>query len=214
MGCPSTCQGYELTGDLDFDTNGNGRADSGDTYWNGGDGWNPIGTYAGILEGNQHEIKNLYINRTYPGTGAVGLFREVLHSGPPAEIRNLYLNNVNVTGASSGSGSITVGGLVGNSTNGPVITDSYVSGSITARHTGGGSNTAYARRIHRQQPRLNHTKELLRGDGDGDGHRLQQRRSRRAGGLEPLWRRRGQLRHGRRERQRRRRRHRGEDWWA
>ena len=44
MGCPSTgCRGYELTADLDFDTNGNGRADSDDDYWNDGAGWVPLG---------------------------------------------------------------------------------------------------------------------------------------------------------------------------
>ena len=45
MGCPSTgCTGYELTADLDFDTNGDGRTDvSGDDYWNNGVGWAPVG---------------------------------------------------------------------------------------------------------------------------------------------------------------------------
>jgi len=36
MGCPQgKCIGYELTADLDFDTNGNGRIDPGDDYYNG-----------------------------------------------------------------------------------------------------------------------------------------------------------------------------------
>ena len=45
MGCPASdgCSGYELMADLDFDTNGSGRADTGDTYWNDGQGWVPIG---------------------------------------------------------------------------------------------------------------------------------------------------------------------------
>ena len=43
MGCPSTgCIGYELAASLDFDTNGNGEADVGDDYWNGGKGWDPL----------------------------------------------------------------------------------------------------------------------------------------------------------------------------
>ncbi|MDE0320792.1 MAG: hypothetical protein OXI97_13030, partial [Acidimicrobiaceae bacterium] len=53
MGCPADgCDGYELVADLDFDTNGNGQADSGDDYWNarsgfwnrgkGGYGWIPL----------------------------------------------------------------------------------------------------------------------------------------------------------------------------
>ena len=49
MGCPSDsrgCEGYELTTDLDFDTNGSGDADSGDTYWNDGAGWTQIAPFA------------------------------------------------------------------------------------------------------------------------------------------------------------------------
>ncbi len=43
MGCPADgCVGYELSADLDFDTNGSGGADSGDDYWNGGKGWAPL----------------------------------------------------------------------------------------------------------------------------------------------------------------------------
>ncbi len=40
MGCPPDgCVGYELSADLDFDTDGSGTADSDDTYWNDGAGW-------------------------------------------------------------------------------------------------------------------------------------------------------------------------------
>ena len=43
MGCPSSgCDGYELSADLDFDTNASGTADAGDEYWNGGKGWVPL----------------------------------------------------------------------------------------------------------------------------------------------------------------------------
>ncbi len=43
MGCPTGgCTGYELSADLDFDTNANGRADPGDDYWNNGLGWHPL----------------------------------------------------------------------------------------------------------------------------------------------------------------------------
>ncbi len=80
MGCVPVCEGYELTVDLDFDTNGDGKthepkfvdgddcklennAWSGDdcdydTYWNDGTGWEAIGTdggdktYTDNLEGN------------------------------------------------------------------------------------------------------------------------------------------------------------------
>ena len=77
MGCPSTgCKGYELTANLDFDTNSNDQADSGDTYWNNGQGWLPImegkhyaafgsitlgdgasdRVFSAMFEGNRHTI--------------------------------------------------------------------------------------------------------------------------------------------------------------
>ena len=67
MGCPTSgCVGYELSGDLDFDTNASGDADSGDDYWNSGHGWVPIGTgtlhYSAVFEGNGHTISNLFID--------------------------------------------------------------------------------------------------------------------------------------------------------
>ena len=67
MGCPSSgCVGYELAGDLDFDTNASGDADEGDEFWNSGHGWVPIGAdthhYSAVFEGNGHTISNLFIN--------------------------------------------------------------------------------------------------------------------------------------------------------
>ena len=51
-GCISDrCLGYELTVGLDFDTNGNGVADAGDRYWNGGAGWEPIGKVTPVRGG-------------------------------------------------------------------------------------------------------------------------------------------------------------------
>ncbi len=86
MGCarypdylPSKCKGYVLTADLDFDTNGNGRPDAGDAYWNDGKGWLPIGDpetesgYKATFVGYRHTIANLFINRT--DTDYIGLFR-------------------------------------------------------------------------------------------------------------------------------------------
>ena len=77
MGCPSTgCTGYELTANLDFNTNNSAKsaanptgADSGDTYWNSGNGWDPIGgtsggDYTGSFDGNTYTISNLFIDRT------------------------------------------------------------------------------------------------------------------------------------------------------
>src|SRR5690554_4373623 len=78
QGCPADgCVGFELKANLDFDTNGDGKIDANDEYWNNGEGWEPIGSsssnaFKAVFEGNGHVIRNLYINR--PNTSYVGLF--------------------------------------------------------------------------------------------------------------------------------------------
>ena len=137
MGCPdSECSGYELISDLDFDTNGNGRADAGDDYWNDGEGWAPIGDDFGVafesfFDGGGHTISNLYIDRR--DAEYVGLFGNTGHSGSNYfvglnnNIRDLALVNVDVQGGSD------TGGLVGS--NGLVIAACSVTGVVS----GGGS---------------------------------------------------------------------------
>ena len=72
------CRGYELNANLDFDTDGDGAtytttggtatvdADDTDNFFNGAQGWVPIGDgatgYSAVFEGNRHTIDNLYIN--------------------------------------------------------------------------------------------------------------------------------------------------------
>ena len=72
----ASCSGYELTANLDFDTNGNGEADEGDVYWNSGSGWIPIGEssdpFVTTFEGGDHTISNLYIRRS-PNVGLFGV---------------------------------------------------------------------------------------------------------------------------------------------
>ena len=156
MGCPSAgCTGYELDADLDFDTNGNGEADSGDDYWNDGSGWTPIGTQSSRIsttfDGNGHTISGLFINRG--STDDVGLFGYIDSS---SVIRNTSLLSVNITGyshvgalvgwnrgsitASDTFGSVTgneyVGGLVG--VNRGTIDASYASGSVIGNDSVGG----------------------------------------------------------------------------
>ena len=157
MGCPTTgCTGYELTADLDFDTNGNGVADAGDAYWNGGAGWEPIGTHArkftATFEGNGHEIANLFIDR--PTTDDIGLFGVTSASGV---VRHVGLRGVDVRGrydvgglvgdndgtiaASYAGGTVrgsldAIGGLVGR--NDGTVTTSYASGAVTGRYSVGG----------------------------------------------------------------------------
>ena len=75
MGCPSDgCTGYELTADMDFDTDDDGDVDSDDDYWNGGDGWEPIGEadtpFTADFKGNRRTVSNLFIDRT-PRTASV-----------------------------------------------------------------------------------------------------------------------------------------------
>ena len=77
MGCPDTgCTGYELTGGLDFDTDGSGAADAADAYWNDGVGWEPLGdnttAFNTTFEGNGHTLAHLFIARGT--TDYVGLF--------------------------------------------------------------------------------------------------------------------------------------------
>ena len=158
MGCPtSQCDGYELDTDLDFDTDGDGDIDAGDyvdldgdgtkdddedaIIWNGGDGWNPIPNYTAILEGNQYEIKNLFINRSSNLSFAnIGLFNTITTTG---QLRNLYLTGVDVTGSNTASsGNVFVSALA--VWNQGTISDSYVTGSVTASQTNASGGTAYA----------------------------------------------------------------------
>ena len=125
------CIGYELTADLDFNTdtftdNDDGAViDSGDAYWNGGSGWEPI-TYNAIFEGNGRTISNLFINRS--AADDIGLFGAVDDS---ARIYRVGLEDVNVTGGNK------VGALVGHSSGGR-IRDSYVTGSVGGTTNVGG----------------------------------------------------------------------------
>ena len=120
------CIGYELFADLDFDTNGNGVADAGDTYWNHGNGLVPIGSvavYTATFEGNGHTISHLLVNRD----DYTGLFTR---AGSSSDIRNVGLINAEVTGSDY------VGALVG--TNGGTITGSYATGRVSGGSFVGG----------------------------------------------------------------------------
>ncbi len=123
----TTCTGYELMAALDLDTNSNGTADSGDTYWNDGAGWQPIGAlgdgFTATFEGNGRSISNLFINRDT--TTNVGLFGAVDEGG---QIKNVSLVDLSVTGGGY------VGGLVGH------LRESTVSGSSTTGTVAGSSS--------------------------------------------------------------------------
>ena len=139
MGCPTTaddaddndCIGYELTADLDFDTNGDGAVDVADNYWYSGAGWVPIGTsgsgneFIATFEGNGHTIDNLSIFRE---TSSVGLFGVV---GIGGQVRNVGVRKVNVHAYGRRG---VVGGLVG--INRGNIVASYVTGIVLGQGDG------------------------------------------------------------------------------
>ena len=128
-GADSGCAGYELTVDLDFDTDEDGQVDADDTYWNNGAGWVPIGNstdpFATTFEGNGHTIRHLFVDRN---TDYVGLFGHT--EGAFFVIRHVVLTNVEVTGNDY------VGGLVGRNAGG--ISGSCVTGQVSGHtYTGG-----------------------------------------------------------------------------
>ena len=96
----SGCRGYELAEDLDLDTNGNGVADAGDTYWNDGEGWWPIGQHDNLFQttfnGNGRTIRHLYIKRddVHNSPNSAGLFGVI---GEFGVVRNLGVTDVDVT---------------------------------------------------------------------------------------------------------------------
>ena len=86
------------------------------------DNWDPIGTnsaeFTGTFDGNGHVIKNLTIN--YETEINIGFFGRTQN----ATIKNLGLNNANITGY------LSVGTLVGVA-NGGTITNCYTSGQVS-----------------------------------------------------------------------------------
>ena len=125
------CVGYELSADLDFDTDGSGEADAGDTYWNNGAGWAPIGdssdsfsSFAAIFEGNGRTIANLFIDSSENDIGLFGATRS------SAVIRNLEMVSVQVTGTDN------VGGLVGS--NGGAVIGCFATGKVSGDDDVGG----------------------------------------------------------------------------
>ena len=155
MGCPDgVCAGYELVADLDFDTNGNGRADAGDEYWDDGAGWLPIGTFSDTFDGGGHTISNLYINRE--GVNA-GLF-----SSATGIISRVGLLSVNVSVKQLQTWRGPYGGIVGSlvGVNSGTISDSYATGDVTGGHY------SYVRRTDRGGQWC-HQRQLRCGHRDG-----------------------------------------------
>ena len=137
LGCRSTCVGYELMNNLDFDTDGDGTADGGDAYWNGGAGWIPIGSdatgsrFTGTFNGNGFVLRHLHINRpAYANRSGTGLFGAIESD---AVIENVALRDVAISGGEQ------VGALVGIARGGTCrIRTSYSTGSVGGWQNVGG----------------------------------------------------------------------------
>jgi len=101
--------------------------------WDGGNGWTPIGNitrnFTGIYNGNGYLIDGLFISRG--STECIGLFGFI--NGASAEIKNLGVININMTGYNY------TGGIVGHPRNSSKISDCYSTGivSSTNRYAGG-----------------------------------------------------------------------------
>ena len=120
MGCAATgCVGYELTANLDL-------ASAGDSVT----GWAPIGgasnAFTATFDGGApgFTVSNLTINTSL---NRIGLFGE---TGPGSVIRNVTLEDVNVTGH------IRAGALVGR--NAGSIIDSSATGAVSGTEDTGG----------------------------------------------------------------------------
>ena len=104
---------FALINDLDEDTAGYSDIVDPD-----GAGFNPMTLFYGTFDGNGHVIRDLVIDTG----GFGGLFEQTGASGEPGEIRNLGLENVDVSGTDA------VGALVG--ANSATITNVYVTGEV------------------------------------------------------------------------------------
>ena len=111
--------GYELTEDLDFDTDRSGSVGAGDDYPN----WAPIGgTYTGVFDGGGNTISNM----TITSSGVAGLFSIL---GNDAVIRDLGMIDAVV------GGSGVMMGVLAGSSSGEIIASYAAGGSVAS--TGG-----------------------------------------------------------------------------
>jgi hypothetical protein len=105
--------------------------------WNGGAGFEPIGTnttpFTGTLDGKHHAITNLYINRPdpWPNDVDVGLFGFI---DDGCIIKNLGMINVDITGASSAGALVAITGLIADI----YISNCHVSGIVSGGYGVGG----------------------------------------------------------------------------
>ena len=142
-GCPiAGCNGFELTADLDFDTNLDGKLDASDAYWNTGEGWVPISTFQAIFDGNGFAISNLMINR--PTSQNQGLFGQTSN----ALIHRLAIKGKLTSVTSSGYVGLLVGSASTTEIHGIFATGNVISpAASTAGGLVGYSNQVQMRSI-------------------------------------------------------------------
>ncbi|MFA5764423.1 MAG: GLUG motif-containing protein [archaeon] len=108
---------YILNQNIDCQT----ATHTGGALWNSGDGFLPISSFSGIIDGNNNAISNLFINRS--SSDNIGLI------GNGGTIRDVNLIDVDITGGNY------VGGGIGR--DGTAI-NLYVSGSVNSGLCAGG----------------------------------------------------------------------------
>ncbi len=130
MGCAgNTCTGYELTDDLDFDTDDDGDVDSSDDY----PSWTAIGAWAtpftATFDGGGHTISNMRIRAAI---GDQGLFGSI---NSPGVLRNVAVLDVDIDRTGSPTFN-SIGGLLGS--NRGAVEGSYSTGAVTGFENVGG----------------------------------------------------------------------------
>ena len=129
------CVGYELNADLDFDTDGSGEADAGDTYWNRR---RRMGAHRRLIRQllqlrchlrGQRPDHHQPVHRQQRERYRI-VRREILAPRSSAVIRNLEMVSVQVTGTDN------VGGLVGS--NGGAVSACFATGKVSGDDDVGG----------------------------------------------------------------------------
>ncbi len=125
---------YELTADIEFDSdernvdwNGDGKVNADDVDAGGKGGFSPIGTevneFTGKFKGNDHTISHLYINSDAPYVGLFG----VVHG----RLSDIGLKDVDITAT---GGRVNAGGLAGYARR-SAISNIYTTGSVSVTAT-------------------------------------------------------------------------------
>lgn len=94
--------------------------------WNNGNGFRPVNSFGGSLDGAGHVVTGLYINRS--DDNFVGLISDFDGSG---QIANIGLEQANV------SGSYATGPVIGTANSNGTVADSYASGTASGSTVGG-----------------------------------------------------------------------------